>query len=91
MDYFFRKTASHGKSHRDTECVSVGNLSVIVILQSSGSGGIKFWKQSQNFHKGNQFGVGNRPNNLARDVQSFEAIVVNPVKNRAVIFDSLLV
>jgi hypothetical protein len=91
MDCFFRKTASYGKSYRDTACVSVGNLLVIVFLQTSKSGGIKFWKQLQNLHEGNQFGIGNQPKNLAWSLQSFEAIVVKAVKNQAIIFDSRLI
>jgi hypothetical protein len=90
MDCFFRKVA-HGKSHRDTACVSVGNLLVFFFLQTSESGGINFWKQLQNLHKGNQFGVGNRPKNLAWSLQSFEAITMKPEKNRAIIFDSRLI
>ena len=91
MDILSRRSQSHGKTHRDTECTSVGNLSVIVFLQSSESGGIKLWKNSQQLFEGNQFELNNRPKDLAQHLESFDSIVVNPVKNRAVIFDSRLI
>jgi hypothetical protein len=88
MDILSRRSQSHGKLHHDTECTSVGNLSMIVFLQASESGGIKLWKNSQQLFEGNQFEVNNRPNNLARHLESFDSIMMNPVKNRAIIFDS---
>jgi hypothetical protein len=64
---------------------------VIVFLQSSESGGIKLWKNSQQLFEGNQFELNNHLKDLARHLESFDSIVVNPVKNRAIIFDSRLI
>jgi hypothetical protein len=91
MDILSRRSQSHGKIHRDTECTSVGNLSVIIFLQASKSSGIKLWKNSQQLFEGNQFEVNNRPKDLARHLESCDSIMVNPVKKRAIIFDSRLV
>jgi hypothetical protein len=55
MDILSRRSQSDGKIHRDTECTSVGNLSVVVFLQTSESGGIKPWKNYQQLFEGNQF------------------------------------
>ncbi len=59
--------------------------------QSSESRGIKLWKNSQQLFEGNQFEVNNRPKSLARHLELFDSIVVNHVKNRAIIFDSRLI
>jgi hypothetical protein len=80
MDILFRRFQSHGKIHHDTECTSVGNLSVIVFLQASESGGIKLWKNSQQLFEGNQFEVNNHLKDLEWHLESFDSIMVNPVK-----------
>ncbi len=47
MDILSRRSPIHGKIHPDTACVSVGNLLVIVFLQTSESGGVKFLHNDQ--------------------------------------------
>ncbi len=73
LDCSLRRLANEINVHRDTAWVSVGNLSVIVFLQTSESRGVKFWKQLQNLCWGNEW---NQPMDLTEVLASSKAIVV---------------
>jgi hypothetical protein len=66
MDKFARRSASHGKIHRNTNISRIGYLTVIIFLESSSTGGIRLWCKSQDFMPGNEFGVGNRTKSFNR-------------------------
>lgn len=92
MDKLSRRSSSHGQIHRDTRATKPGYLTVLIFLETSETGGIKFWTGSQNFMPGNEFGVKSRPKNLAQLLNhKFRVKVETPVRGKALVFDSRLV
>ena len=92
MDMLSRRSSSHGQIHRDTTTTKCGYLTVLIFLETSETGGVKFWTGSQNFMPGNEFGVNARPKNLAQLLnRKFRVNVETPVRGKALVFDSRLV
>jgi hypothetical protein len=85
-----RTSWGHGMEHRDTVATANGYLTVIVFYDNLTSGGVRLWKESQNFKPGNDF-LSNRPKDLKRSLGKFEEVVVQPEICKVVVFDSRLV
>jgi len=83
-----RPTYADGEIHRD-ECRKVNLLSCLVFGHSAQSGGIKLWLDSQNYEPNKDCFPDSK--NLPRLLdRKFKSVVINPVKNLAVIFDARL-
>jgi hypothetical protein len=77
-----------GTIHRD-ETRKVNLLSCLVFSHSAMSGGIKIWLNSQDYEPNKDHFPTSKDIHRQLD-RKFESVVINPVKNKAVIFDARL-
>ena len=85
-----RTSWGHGTEHRDTIATNTGYLTAIVFYDNLPSGGVRLWKESQNFKPGKDFGS-NRPKDLKRSLNKFNDLVVQPETCKIIVFDSRLI
>ena len=85
-----RTSWGHGTEHRDTIATNTGYLTAIVFYDNLPSGGVRLWKESQNFKPGKDFSS-NRPNDLKRSLGKFNELVVQPETCKIIVFDSRLI
>ena len=88
---------SNGPTHRDIKRKQPGYLTVLLFfgdrkLQGSpGYGGVKIWKNSQNFYPGHDSIRGAEFRHVKRKLQSFDGVIANLENFNCVVFDSRLI